>query len=386
MVVHARYPRAETRVERQAHAAREAGFEVDVVCVGGPEEPARECGDDGVRIFRLPVGRTRGASALTAVREYLGFTLLASRRVAGLHRQSRYGVIQIHNPPDFLVLAGLVPRLRGARLVLDIHDFAPELFALRFAGRRWSRSAERLLWRIERLATRMVDAVVTVHEPYRRLLVDRGVPPERITVVLNSPEERLLPSPHPADVSEGARIVYHGTLTEHYGLATLIDAAPRILDRLPQACIEIYGEGDALEQLRAQARRLGVEERVRFSGEFLPNDEVLQRVRGASVGVVANLAVARNQAAVPTKLFEYAAMEIPVACSDLQAVHEYFDDSELAFFPAGDPDALADAVIRLVEDADAAAAQAARARGRYESYRWGVAARGYVALLDSLVV
>jgi glycosyltransferase involved in cell wall biosynthesis len=385
MVVHSRYPRGEPRVEREARAARDAGFEVDVVCVGRDGEPAWERDQDGIRICRLPVGRTQGGSARTAAREYLGFTALASRRVALLHRRQPYGVVQVHNPPDFLVLAGLVPRLRGARVVLDIHDFAPELLALRFAGHPWSRAAERAMWIVERGATRFADAVVTVHEPYRRLLVGRGVAPERITVVLNSPDERLIPEPVPPEPSQGVRVVYHGTLTEHYGLATLIEAAPRIVARVPEARFEIYGEGDALAGLQGRVRQLGLEQRVSFSGEFLPTDQVLRRIRGASVGIVANLAIARNQAAVPTKLFEYAAMEIPVVCSDLEAVQEHFDASEVSFFRAGDARALADAVIGLAENPARAAEQAARARERYQAYRWRQSARVYVDLLDSLV-
>jgi glycosyltransferase involved in cell wall biosynthesis len=386
MVVHAPYPLAETRVEREAHAAIEAGFEVDVIALRERGEPEEERAPGGERIFRLPVDRTRGGSAMVAAREYLGFTLLAAVKLARLHRRHRYSVVQIHNPPDFLVLAALVPKALGARLVFDVHDFAPELFALRFGARRGGRAAERVLWTVERVAVWLADAVVTVHEPYRRALVARGTPPGKITVVLNSPEERLLPPPAaPAPSMDAFRIVYHGTVTEHYGLETVVEAFARVASRIPGAVAEIYGGGDALERVKSRAATLGVADRMQFSDGFLDNAEVLRRIQGADVGVVANLGIARNQAALPTKLLEYVAMGIPVVASDLDAVREHFDDSEIELFRAGDPRSLADALLTVFEDPGAAAARAGRARERYEAYRWPVYADRYVKLLRSLV-
>jgi glycosyltransferase involved in cell wall biosynthesis len=386
MVVHAPYPLAETRVEREAHAALDAGFEVDVVAMQSPGEPAEERAADGSRIFRLPVSRSRGAGIGVVVQEYLGFTGRATRRVAALHRGRPYGVIQVHNPPDFLIAAGLVPKVRGARLVLDVHDFAPELFSMRFGDRRGGRVAERLLWGVESLATRTADKVVTVHEPYRRLLVDRGVPQGKVLVVLNSPEERLLPTPGPVEDGDVVRIVYHGTITHHYGLETLVEGFAITAPELPTAMLEIYGAGDALADVKARAAALGVDDRVSFSDRFLDNAEILETIQGANVGVVANLGIARNAAALPTKLLEYVAIGVPVVSSDLAAVREHFDDSEMLFYEPGDAKALAQALVAVARDPEAAAARAESARERYESsYRWGIYARRYVELLEELI-
>jgi glycosyltransferase involved in cell wall biosynthesis len=382
MVVHAPYPLGETRVEREAHAAQEHGWDVDVVAMRATGESAVETARDGVRIFRLPVRRARGASAATVAREYARFTILATLKVAALHRRRRYAVVQVHNPPDFLVVAGVIPRLRGAKVVLDVHDLAPELFALRFGSRRGSGILLAVLSAIERAALRFVDAVVTVHEPYRRLLVQRGVPRAKIVVALNSPDEQLLPPPAPA--APGSRIVYHGTITQHYGLDSLVIAVAELRGSFPKLVVDIYGGGDALEEVEARARALGLVDTIRFSGGFVDNREVLELVRGAQVGVVANLAIERNKAAVPTKLFEYAALKIPIVSSDLPAVCEYFTDDEVRFFTAGDPGSLARAIAGLLEDPAAAAAQAERAHSRYQSYRWGVNSADYAAMLDAL--
>jgi glycosyltransferase involved in cell wall biosynthesis len=383
MVVHGPYPLSEGRVVGEAKAALEAGWEVDVVAMGERHEPAMEV-VDGIAVFRLLRTHKWGAGLAATVREYAGFTVRATTRVAALAARRRYAVIQVHNPPDFLIVAALVPRLFGTRVVFDIHDFSPELFAMRFEQTRALAAAHRTLQLIERLAIRFASAVVTVHDPYRRALEARNVPPEKITVVLNSLDERLLPPPADAAEQEGFRIVYHGTITPHYGVELLVEAAAQAARDLAGLQLEIYGDGDALEDVRARAAELGISDRLKLSGRFIPHREVLERVRSASVGVICNLPIERNKAAIPTKLFEYAFLGIPVVSADLPAIREYFSPDEVLFFRAGDVNALAQALREVASDPEAARVRATAAQRRYEEYRWQVSARRYVELLGRL--
>jgi glycosyltransferase involved in cell wall biosynthesis len=381
MLVHGQYP--EPRVAREALAALDAGWQVDVVAMRNTSEPAEEI-VDGVAVFRLPLSHDWGGGAFVVAREYLGFTALATAKVAALAARRHYPVIHVHNPPDFLMMAALVPRLLGARVVFDVHDFAPELFAMRFAGRRRLAAMERALRLVEQLATRFANAVVTVHEPYRRALETRGVPSDKITVVLNSVDERLIPSAAAPARRDGFRVVYHGTITPHYGVELLVEAAALSARDVRSLTLQIYGDGDALPEVRSRVDALGISERVHLSGRFLPQREVLERVRSASAGVICNLPIERNKAAVPTKLFEYALLGVPIVTADLWAIREHFSPREVRFFRAGDADDLADALRELAADPAAAEARAVAARRRYEEYRWPVSARRYVDLLGHL--
>ena len=114
MVVHAYYPLGETRVEREAMALIERGYEVDVLCLRDDGEPKTEV-IDGVRIYRLPVKRHRGRGPAFQLLEYLAFFLLVVARLFTLQGRRRYGSVQCHNLPDFLIFAAFWPKLRGAR-------------------------------------------------------------------------------------------------------------------------------------------------------------------------------------------------------------------------------------------------------------------------------
>jgi glycosyltransferase involved in cell wall biosynthesis len=278
------------------------------------------------------------------------------------------------------VAAALIPRLRGSRIVFDVHDFAPELFELYF--RRAPPAIERALAGMERWAFRTADAVLTVNARYaERIAAIRGATAE---VVLNSLDEGLLPDVAPP-ASEFFRIVTHGTLNEHYGVDVLVEAFGQLREEIPNARLEIYGDGDAVEVIRRRIRELALTEEVTFEGRYLPQPEALAHVAGAQVGVIANLGLSRNHQALPVKLLEYVAMGIPVVTSDLTAIHDYFDEDELVFVPPGDSAPLAAALIDAARNPVEAAARAIRALDRYASYRWEVQAQHYLALLDSLV-
>lgn len=378
MLLHAYYP-DDTRAAAQARAAVAAGFDVDVVALRRPSDAERE-EVDGVRCFRVPIQRSRGSGIGALAGEYLGFVARAGALAARLSLR-RYDVVEVHNPPDFLALAGIAPRVLGAGLILDIHDLSSDMFAMRFEGRAGAAAADRVLRVVERWACRASSAVLTVHEPYRRELSARGVPAEKITVVMNSLDESLLP-PERQDAKDASfRIVYHGSVTPNYGVELMVEAAAAIRDRVPELRVEIYGEGDAIPALTTLANELGVLEALHVSPTYLPIREVLMAVQGASVGVVPNRPNRLNRFALSTKLFDYVALGVPVISADLPTIKEHFSDDEVLYFEAGHAASLAEALGEVARNPAAAAARAAAARRRYERYSWDRSVSAYTDVL-----
>jgi glycosyltransferase involved in cell wall biosynthesis len=385
MVLHGGFP-WEVRVAAETRAAVAAGFDVEVVALLRPGQSKTEV-VDGVRAYRIPLKHVHGRGGLGVVLEYVGFCVAATLKLARMSLRRRYDIVQIHNPPDFLALAALGPKLGGAKVILDVHDLAPDMFHMRFAGRPGTRTAEYVLRLIERRVARWSDAVVTVHEPYKRELGERGVDPDKIVVVLNTLPEELLPPARP-ETGDGSasefRLVYHGTVTPHYGVETVVDAIGIVGEDVPNLVLDIYGEGDSLSDIARRTQELRLEERVRIH-KTLSQRDVLGAVAGASAGVVPNLPVRLNRFALSTKLFEYVALGIPVVSSDLPTIRAYFSGDEIRFFEPGNPAALAEALVDVYKDAAAARQRALAAHARYEEYRWPIQADRYQELLRGLV-
>ena len=380
MVVHGPYPVGEPRVAREVGVALAEGFDVDVLAMRRPGEPAHEI-VDGASVVRLPLSHRRGVGLAAVLLEYGTFATLASGWLARAAVRRRYEVVQIHNPPDLLIVAALLPKLCGARVLLDIHDLSSDMFAMRFAGRRGAPVAEAALRRIERWAARAADAVLTVHEPYRRELARRGVPADKVTVVMNSLDERLLPAPIPPAGNGVFRVFYHGSITPSYGVELLVEAAAAASRRIDDLRLEIHGDGDSVTAIRRRADELGITDRLVADGRYLPHAEVLVEAQRASVGVIPNLPTRLNQFALSSKLLEYVALGIPVVSASLPTIREHFSDEEILFFEAGDVASCAAALVEVAADPAAAARRVRAARKRYEAYRWGLNGARYAQIL-----
>jgi hypothetical protein len=106
IVRHSFYP-SELNVKREAEALRDAGYDVDVICLRNPDEASSET-IEGVNVYRLPVGHKRG-KILRYLWEYNAFFALAATKLARLHRKNHYAAVQVNTMPDYLVFVALFP-------------------------------------------------------------------------------------------------------------------------------------------------------------------------------------------------------------------------------------------------------------------------------------
>jgi glycosyltransferase involved in cell wall biosynthesis len=381
MIVYAQYPLGEPRVQREALAARDAGCQVEVVCARGAGEPLHES-VDGIGIYRIPVRHLRGAATVRTLFQYFSFTICAMLFVALRHSWRRYWVVQVHAPPDFLVAAGLVPKLAGAKLVLDIHDLSPHMAATRYHG-RGGRAIVGCLTAVERFACAYADAVLTVHEPYRGELLKEGVRSE-ITCVMNGPDERLidktLATPRP-EQDDRFLVAYHGTINRWYGVDLVVEAISKIRGRGIDAHGLVLGEGDALREVRELAQRMGIAPHIELSGQLVPIEEALARVMAANCGVIPNRPTLLSRFALSTKLLEYVALGVPVVVARLEVLAASFGPEEVTFFDPGDAESLSEALHWVACNPAAAAEKANRARSRGVAYSWRDSRRRYLEAL-----
>ena len=107
-----------------------------------------------------------------------------------LRHPLRYRLIHINNMPDFLVLATWLPRLLGRPVIHDVHDLMPELYLEKF-GSDEARLLVRGLKLQERWAGKFASAVLTVEERLKDILSSRGIPRDKIHVLMNLPDDRI---------------------------------------------------------------------------------------------------------------------------------------------------------------------------------------------------
>jgi glycosyltransferase involved in cell wall biosynthesis len=382
IVVHAVVP-GDPRVRRQGDALLEAGYEVDVICLRQPGE--REVETDGAyRVIRLPVNRSVSGFAGHIV-EYLFFSALAAWRLVCEHRRRRYRLVQVANVPDFLAFAALPEKLVGVPLLLDLHEDMPEFFRDRFAS-PWLRPLHPLVVGATRASAAIADELVTVHEPLRQLSIERGVPPERISVVMNSADGGLFdPARHerrPFMEDGELRLIHHSNFQRIYGL----DVAVRGLSLLRPDLrwrLDVYGDGPWRPQVESAIAQTGTPDRVHLNGR-VAMDDLPGLLAGADIGLVPSLREPYLEYSLSTKLLEYAAMGVPTVASDLATFRHHFTDAALRFVPGGDADALARAIEALVDDPAGTVAMGLEAQRQATAYDWEIQKQRYLELVDRL--
>src|SRR5438477_735786 len=119
------YP-ADPRPRRAAEALIREGASVDLLCMQQNEREPRHENVNGVNVSRVPYRRYRGGK-LAYVGQYSAFIFISFVYLTLRSLRKRYDFIHIHNMPDALVFAAAIAKLRGSKLVLDLHDPMPEL-------------------------------------------------------------------------------------------------------------------------------------------------------------------------------------------------------------------------------------------------------------------
>jgi glycosyltransferase involved in cell wall biosynthesis len=387
MVVHAYYPLAETRVQRQAEALVAHGYEVDVICLRLPQESAFEV-VQGVKVYRLPVKRKIGQGFSGQIIEYLYFLALAALKLVRLFHRQGYGVVQVHNLPDFLVFCAVWPKLVGAKVILDIHDVMPEFMAARtgYTLNHWS--VRLVVWQ-EKLACRFANHVITVTELWRQALIERGTPAHKISVVMNVADDRLFHRGVKEDYdsqakSEGFQLVYHGTQTYRYGLDILLQAVAQIRTEIPGLHLILHGTGDYHNQLVNLAIQLNLTDLVEFNTSFVPVTELPRLIARADIGLVPYRSNIFTDGILPTKLMEYVALGLPTLAPRTPAITAYFDDTMVQFFETGNADDLAAKILALYRDEIRRQELICQSEQFIQRHNWSTQSAQYAHLVDQL--
>ncbi len=371
------YYEIDIRVRRKAEALVAAGYSVDVLALASSFSKEKSYNLNGVNVCTLSLGKKRG-SLVRYLYEYAAFFVWCFAKLLALTGKRKYSIIDVNNLPDFLVFAATYARLRGAKVVFDMHEITPEFYMSKYRMRE-----NHFLIRLLSFA----DHVITINEPIKKLLESRGLPASKCSVVMNSVDEALFASAPagsaPAMVRRPRQFVmmYHGTLTAIYGLDIAIRAFGEANKRMPGAEFWILGNGPEKKSLEDLARKVGLQEKVKFLGNVLPQ-EVPQWLNCCDAGVLATRRDVFLDYSFSNKLSEYIITSKPVISSRLKTIRHYFSEDALAFFEPNNPSDLAKQMVRLYSNRDIRVKFSERARQEYAPINWDVMKERYLKLMD----
>ncbi|MDG4798698.1 glycosyltransferase family 4 protein [Micromonospora sp. WMMD1082] len=326
-------------------------YPTGIVHPGYPHRRRTVDGVDGVRVLRTPLHPSHDRSAVGRAANYLSWA--ASSTLLGSPLMRTADVALVYSSPATAASAALAARLRwGVPYVLMVMDLWPDsVFATGFLTRGIAhRAAEATLRRFTDLTYRWADHVTVPSPGLRDIVVARGVPAEKVSVIYNWADEKLMqptePDPHLRSrlglTPDDFMLMYGGNHGPAQDLGVAIAAMDRLRD-LTDVHLVLVGDGVSRPALRARAEGLGLRT-VHFVDPVAP-EQMAAVMAAADIQLVCLADEPLFQITMPSKVQTILACGQPVlSCAPGDAARAVRDAGAGFTSPPGDPQQLAETV------------------------------------------
>lgn len=267
-----------------------------------------------------------GANLMEEVARY---AMVAAQVAKDLEGQ--FDVIHAH---DWLTyFAGIAAkRVSGKPLVVHMHATEFE---------RSGENINRRVYAIEKAGMQAADRVIAVSELTRRIVIGKyGIPAEKVVTVHNAVRFGESEDAVPERAVKDKVVTFLGRITYQKGPDYFVEAAAKVLQRVPDVRFVMAGSGDLMNHVVRRVAQLGIADRFHFTG-FLKGGEVQRMFRLSDVYVMPSVSE-------PFGISPLEAMRsgVPVIISRQSGVAEVLDYAIKVNY--WDVDALADAIYGLL--------------------------------------
>lgn len=347
----------------------------DVAGVTGVRHP--EPGPDGETVDGLTFYRTAPiAPARAPIREWREIGALA-KRIEALARDWRPDVLHAHSPVLDGFAALRVGKKLGIPVIYEIRAFWEDASVGNGTGREGSLRYW-LTKKLETHAVKAADAVAVICEGLRGDLIARGIDPAKITVSPNGVDLDLFGDPPPRDdaladtlriAADDAVIGYIGSFYDYEGIDDLIASMPALVAVQPKARLLLIGGGPMEAALKAQAAASSAAAQIHFVGRVL-HQEVERYYSLINILAYPRKKMRLTDLVTPLKPLEAMAQGKLVAASDVGGHRELIEDGVTGtLFAPDNPEAIADALAKLLENRGIWAERRRTARIFVETHR-----------------
>lgn len=369
------------RVRRYAETLERRGHTIDVISLRHKGQEAFTV-IKGVRVHQVQERIRDEKGKWNYFCRVVKFLFRSAVLVTRKHFAKPFDLVHVHSVPDFEVFAALIPKLLGARVILDIHDIVPELYCEKFNVKKNSFVFKALVV-IERLSIRFSDHVIVSNDLWRERLISRSVGREKCTSILNFPDKKIFKDKGHTKNSNKTVMLYPGSLNFHQGLDIAVKAFGKIKDSIFRTEFYIYGEGPARKRLAQLIQLKGLQDRV-FLKDPVPIDEIASIMAKADIGIIPKKNDGFGDEAFSTKALEFMTLGVPLIISKTKVDRFYFDDSVVKFFEPGNIDDLAEAMLLLINDQSIRTRLAVNSYEFAKNYCWDINKKLYLDLVKRL--
>ena len=230
-------------------------------------------------------------------------------------------------------------------------------------------------------------ALTVVSTAMKKTVVELGIVPDKVEVISMGVDLKGLFTPDPSVQRKTDELLFVGRLVEKKGVQSLLEAMPNVMEKHPTVRLVLAGSGPMETELRQQAQRLHLSEKIDFLG-MVTQTQLPALYQRATLAIFPFI-VAKSGDQEGFGLVQVEAMgcECPVIAGDLPAIHDIITHEENGLiFPSGNAQALADAIIKLLDDPELRDRLAREGRKSVvQKFDWEIVAGKYAGVYDSLI-
>lgn len=303
---------------------------------------------DGVAVSRVPLYPSHSGSAIKRVFNYVSFMMTSC--LYGLFGAKKPDIIYVYHPPITAGLsAAIIGFFRRTPFVIDVQDLWPD--TLRSTGMINNERALALAGKVCNWTYRRAKHVVVLSPGFRKILIERGIPAERLSVIYNWCDEQALAIDSGATVDTSYmdgyfNVVFAGNIGKAQALEAVIRSAQIVWERDKSVRFVFVGAGVEVDNLKALAAQLGVQN-LRFVPR-VPMSEVGTILSRADVLLVHLKDDPLFTITIPSKTQAYLAVGKPILMGVRGDAADLVTQAQagIPVEPENDK-AIADAVLRL---------------------------------------
>lgn len=379
-LVRQKYYPQQRNLRRNGDALTKEGYEAHVICVGAKEQPRHEV-RNGVNVHRIYYSYHRN-NVFWYIFDYLSFFILASLKLTRLSIKKRLDVIEVCNIPDFHIFTTLFPKLLGTKVIFNMFEKTEAVLATNFGLSR-----KNIITKIINFFTKIVmhyaDHIIFTDVVVQKEAIESlGIARSKTTLVLNVPDEsvfNLVPAAKASD-NHHFNITIISSILKRYGLQTMLQAVPLLVNDIPELKIHIIGGGDFLPRIRQMAQEMKIEPYLNITGG-IPYEEVSAHISRADICVAPMI----DDVGTPNKVLEYFALGKATVSSELPGLKALFDDDSIMYFNPGNEVELAARILELYHNPAKRAALGRQAQEFHRKNQWPVMKQAYLKVYKRLL-
>lgn len=343
----------DVRVEKIINTLCENQHDVHLVCRNKDQKETLEK-HDNFSIYRIPITKNLPKLIISIINYPLWFNPFWIYLIAKTAISKKCDGIIVRDLP-LMLAAIIVARISGKKVIFDMAECYPEMY--RSVAEYGSDSPINRLLKspvaadfYEKICLRSCDHIFVMIEESRDRLIKKGISPEKITIVSNTPvisKSSIVAKKHNG---ETLRIVYVGFITKIRGIDLLVKAVSKFIanvDGGKEIKVDIIGTGGAKAEIINLVSDLGLESHVHVHG-WLEHDEVKNIMSKANVGALTYRFCSHWNHTIPNKIFDYMAAGLPVLTTNVIPIARILNSVGCGLTTTtGDIDEIAANLIRL---------------------------------------